>query len=81
VVTTSCTAAPAETAPAETTAPVTDDAWWTKYSSCTKLKKNTVGDPTGPFRGDDPRQADIYDWFAYGTGNHGDGDDDGLACE
>lgn len=75
VVTTSCrTAAPGTTAPDE-------DPWWMSYSSCSKLKKNTVGDPTGPFRKDDPSQADIYDWFASGTGNNGDGDDDGLACE
>lgn len=57
------------------------DPWWRAYSSCTKLKKNTVGDPTGPFAVDDPAQAEIYDWFAHGTGHRGDGDDDGLACE
>ena len=57
------------------------DAWWMKYSSCGKLKKNTVGDPTGPFSRDDPAQAAAYDWFENGTGNNGDGDDDGYACE
>lgn len=83
IVTTACkTAAPTAAPPAAPTkAPVTSDPWWTKYSSCSKLKKNTVGDPTGPFRRDDPAQADIYDWFESGTGNNGDGDDDGLACE
>ena len=43
------------------------------------MKKNSVGHPIGPFRADDPVEADIYDWFAYGTGNRGDGDGDGLA--
>lgn len=57
----------------------TIDGWWTQYSSCTKLKKNTVGHPTGPFRKDDPDEVHIYNWFEYG--NHGDGDGDGLACE
>ncbi len=56
-------------------------AWWTQYSSCSKLKKNTNGHPTGPFARDDPNDAEIYNWFAYGTGNRGDGDNDGLACE
>ena len=79
IVTTSCRARVPTTDP--TKAPVADDLWWTKYSSCSKLKKNTVGDPTGPFRKDDPAQADIYDWFESGTGNNGDGDDDGVACE
>ena len=55
--------------------------WWETYSSCSKLKKNGIGDPTGPFRQSDPAQAVIYDWFANRTGNHGDGDGDGLACE
>lgn len=55
--------------------------WWLAYSSCTQLKKNTVGDPVGPFNRDKAAEAKIYDWFANGTGNHGDGDDDGLACE
>ena len=58
-----------------------DDRWWTRYTSCSKLKKNSAGHPTGPFRKDDPREAAIYDWFANGTGNRGDGDSDGLACE
>jgi len=60
-----------------------DDAarWWEKYMSCAKLKKNAVGDSTGPFARDDAAQAEIYDWFANRTGNRGDGDGDGLACE
>lgn len=70
----------------ESVAPVVDsvaaeDARWRQYSSCAKLKKNIVGHPTGPFRADDPDDVTIYDWFAYGTGNRGDGDGDGLACE
>lgn len=70
-------------APAPLAAPAAPptDQWWKKYSSCGKLKKNTVGDPTGPFARDDPAQAAIYDWFENGTGNNGDGDDDGYACE
>lgn len=55
------------------------DPWWRAYSSCTKLKKNTVGHPIGPF--DRVNDAEIYDRFAFGTGNRGDGDNDGLACE
>ncbi|MBD8023682.1 thermonuclease family protein [Microbacterium gallinarum] len=62
-------------------APPTGDGWWEQYSSCTKLKKNSVGHPTGPFSRDDPSQAGAYDWFAIRTGNNGDGDGDGLACE
>ena len=62
-------------------APAPQDQWWTQYSSCSKLKKNAVGHPIGPFSRDDPAQAAIYDWFENGTGNHGDGDNDGLACE
>lgn len=62
-------------------APDPIDQWWLQYSSCTKLKKNTVGHPTGPFDRDDPAQAEIYQWFAVGTGNNGDGEGDGLACE
>lgn len=62
-------------------APPPQDQWWTQYSSCSKLKKNAVGHPIGPFSRDDPAQAAIYDWFENGTGNHGDGDNDGLACE
>ncbi len=57
------------------------DEWWTKYGSCSKLKKNTVGDPTGPFDVNDPAETEIYNWFQYGTGYSGDGDGDGLACE
>ena len=57
------------------------DRWWTQYTSCSKLKKNTAGHPTGPFRQDDPADAAVYDWFANRTGNRGDGDGDGLACE
>lgn len=62
-------------------APSTDDAWWEQYTSCAKLKRNDVGHPTGPFDRDDPAQAEIYEWFADRTGNRGDGDGDGLACE
>ena len=57
------------------------DEWWRQYSSCTKLKKNTNGHPTGPFSRDNPAEAAVYDWFANGTGNNGDGEGDGLACE
>ena len=57
------------------------DEWWRQYSSCTKLKKNTNGHPTGPFSRDNPPEAAVYDWFANGTGNNGDGEGDGLACE
>lgn len=60
--------------------PVADE-WWKQYSSCTKLKKNPNGHPTGPFSRHDPAEAAIYDWFANGTGNNGDGEGDGLACE
>lgn len=76
VITTACRA----TTPAPV-APPTGHAWWEKYTSCSKLKKNTVGDPTGPFSKNDPAETQIYDWFANQTGNHGDGDNDGLACE
>ena len=58
-----------------------DGRWWERYSSCAKLKRNTAGHPTGPFDRDDPAQAEVYDWFANRTGNNGDGDQDGLACE
>lgn len=61
--------------------PPAEDPWWAQYSSCSKLKKNEVGHPVGPFARDDPAHADIYNWFAHGTGNRGDGDGDGLACE
>lgn len=79
VITTSCEGDARESATAAPGDP--DDRWWRQYSSCTKLKKNTAGHPTGPFHRDDPREAEIYAWFAHGTGNRGDGDDDGLACE
>lgn len=76
VITTACegVAPPAAVVPPE-------GSWWTQYSSCNKLKQNTVGHPTGPFNREDPAQAEIYNWFAHGTGNNGDGDSDGLACE
>ncbi len=64
---------------AEGTAEV--DPWWTQYRSCTHLKKNDAGHPTGPFNVNDPAQTDIYNWFQYGTGHRGDGDGDGYACE
>lgn len=57
------------------------DEWWRQYTSCTKLKNNISGHPTGPFSRDNPAEAAIYDWFANGTGNNGDGEGDGLACE
>jgi len=75
VVTVACQAAAAVPPPPST------DQWWEQYSSCTKLKKNGVGHPTGPFNRDDPAHAEPYDWFANRTGNGGDGDGDGLACE
>jgi endonuclease YncB( thermonuclease family) len=62
-------------------APPESDEWWLQYTSCTKLAQNQKGHPTGPFARDDPAQAAIYDWFAVGTGNNGDGEGDGLACE
>lgn len=68
-------------APPPPPAPETGERWWQQYSSCNKLKQNGVGHPTGPFSRDDPAQAEIYEWFAFGTGNRGDGDGDGLACE
>ena len=57
------------------------DEWWRQYTSCTKLKNNANGHPTGPFSRDNPTEAATYDWFANGTGNNGDGEGDGLACE
>ncbi len=85
VITTSCQARPqASIAPLTGGQDVAVDAevpWWRQYSSCTKLKKNALGHPTGPFRAGDPAEADIYNWFAHGTGHRGDGDGDGLACE
>lgn len=62
-------------------APTPSQHWWEQYTSCARLKKNTAGHPTGPFDRDDPAEAEIYDWFANRTGNRGDGDADGLACE
>lgn len=62
-------------------APPAGERWWEQYSSCTKLKKIDMGHSTGPFSRDDPSQAEAYDWFAHRTGNNGDGDGDGLACE
>ena len=80
-ITTSCGGAAQESI-APLAAPVpAGETWWVQYSSCSKLKKNTVGHPTGPFSVDDPAEVEIYNWFQYGTGNHGDGDNDGLACE
>ena len=67
--------------PTSTSAPPPTGRWWEQYSSCGQLKRNTVGHPTGPFHRDDPAEAEIYDWFANRTGNAGDGDQDGLACE
>jgi len=61
--------------------PAAVEEWWRQYTSCTKLKNNTNGHPTGPFARDSPPEAAIYDWFANGTGNNGDGEGDGLACE
>lgn len=81
IITTSCGGAAQESI-APLAAPVpTGEPWWVQYSSCTKLKKNTVGHPTGPFSVDDPAEVEIYNWFQFGTGHHGDGDNDGLACE
>lgn len=79
VVVTAACAVQAAPAPAPTAS--AENRWWEQYSSCTKLKKNGVGDPMGPFSRDDAAQLEIYNWFAFGTGNNGDGDDDGLACE
>lgn len=85
VMTPACQAAavPPPTAPSAPPAapPAATDRWWEQYSSCTRLKKNTAGHPTGPFARDDPAPAEQYDWFANRTGNNGDGDGDGLACE
>lgn len=73
----------------ETTAPLpvvpdqtaSSDRWWTQYPSCAALKRNTVGYPIGPFDVNNPEHALLYEWFAHQTGNRGDGDGDGLACE
>lgn len=80
VLTTTCQQQ-ATTQPVPFTDQPAGDPWWEQYSSCTKLKKNSAGHPQGPFRRDHPDEAEIYNWFAYGTGNRGDGDNDGLACE
>jgi len=61
--------------------PADGDHWWVQYPSCAALKRNTVGHPVGPFNRDDPAQAKLYDYFANQTGNRGDGEGDGLACE
>lgn len=66
-------------ATAQPTTPSLDDGWWMQYPSCGQLRRNTVGHPTGPFNRDNPAEKEIYEWFAFGTGNNGDGD--GLACE
>lgn len=71
--------APPADSPAETSD--AGASWFTEYRSCAALKRNGVGHPTGPFNRDDPAQAEIYDWFQYGTGFRGDGDGDGFACE
>ena len=63
------------------TPPPASERWWEQYTSCGKLKRNTVGHPIGPFHRDNPSEAEIYDWFAHRTGNNGDGDQDGIACE
>lgn len=85
VLTVDCAAAaltpPTASEPLPLAGPSSGDGWWRQYSSCTKLKKNTVGHPKGPFSMNDPAQVEIYNWFAYDTGNNGDGDNDGLACE
>jgi micrococcal nuclease len=61
--------------------PSMEGRWWEEYSSCGKLRLNDLGLPVGPFDRDDPAEAEQYDWFANRTGNAGDGDGDGLACE
>ena len=76
VITTACQ----NPSPTRSASPATK-RWWEQYTSCGQLKRNTAGDPTGPFHRDDPAEAEIYDWFAHRTGNNGDGDNDGLACE
>lgn len=78
VVTTTCGGGAHAQPPA---APQAGERWWQQYSSCNKLKNNGLGHPTGPFSRSDPAQTEIYEWFAFGTGNRGDGDGDGLACE
>lgn len=79
-----CEAQPSVTPPVPAPAPTpAHDAasWWTEYPSCAALKRNTVGHPIGPFDVNDPDHALLYEWFANQTGNRGDGDGDGLACE
>nr|WP_255443721.1 thermonuclease family protein [Tessaracoccus sp. MC1679] len=50
VVTVVCREEPQESV-APLAAPVaTEEPWWEQYGSCSKLKKNTVGHPKGPFR-------------------------------
>lgn len=74
--------ADAPQAPAPVRPPVPDESpWYMQYGSCTQLKKNTVGHPKGPFDVNNPNEVEIYNWFQYGTGHSGDGDNDGLACE
>jgi endonuclease YncB( thermonuclease family) len=74
VITTACQALAVAPPPAT-------DQWWRQYPSCAKLKTNSIGHPTGPFHRHDPDQNAAYVWFANGTGNNGDGDSDGIACE
>lgn len=89
VITPECGAAAAELAAAQaeqnaaldTPGSAPTDGWWTQYRSCSHLRKNTVGHPTGPFDVNNPAETEIYNWFQYGTGFSGDGDGDGLACE
>lgn len=90
VVTTSCAEAAALAAEVPTQEPTppaadsnqwTDGAWYTKFRSCAALKRDPQGNPTGPFNRDVAAEREAYNWFQYGTGHHGDGDGDGLACE
>lgn len=67
-------------APPVNSAELSDD-WYLVYPSCGALKRNTVGHPVGPFDVSKSEETAIYEWFANGTGNRGDGDGDGLACE
>lgn len=73
--------AQAQSAPVPLAEAPAEQPWYLQYPSCAALKRTAVGHPTGPFNRDDPAQAEIYNWFEYGTGHHGDGDNDGLACE
>lgn len=76
---------PVQTLPPAVAAPEPSEPselpWWMQYDSCAKLKRNQVGHPTGPFDVTNPEHAQLYEWFAHQTGNRGDGDGDGLACE